>query len=59
MSKRKYKRRRRRSVWYKVGFMLGQALQESILGKHSPSKEWQDAHIKVHNKEGEHNGRRH
>lgn len=51
--------RRQRSAWYQVGYALGQAMQESILGKHSPSKEWQDVHIKVHNKEGEHNGRRH
>lgn len=60
MSRRRIRTRGRRqsSAWYQVGYVLGQALQESILGKHSPSKEWQDAYTKA-NKEGEHSGHRH
>lgn len=41
--------RRQSSIWYKVGFIIGQALQEAIseeLKAHSPTHEQQDISIK-------------
>ena len=57
MSRRRIRTRGRRqcSVCYQVGYIIGQALQGAIkkgLGIHSPTKEWQDAYIEGHSKEG-------